>query len=470
MTDYFAADQIRMAERATGSLLSSGVLMRRAAYGVAETVAAELRSRTGGTYGRRVGLLVGSGDNGGDALFAGAFLRRRGVSVRALLLDPGRAHPAGLTAFRDAGGHVAADLSEVDLVVDGIVGLSGRGPLREPAASIVAALDVPIVSVDLPSGVDADTGIVHPGAVRAAATVTFGALRNAHALAARQCGRITLVDIGIDAAGPTLTSLDDSDIAARWPIPGPDDDKYTQGVVGIVAGSDRYPGAALLCTGAAVAATSGMVRYVGSARAQVVSARPEVVAADDIDSSGRVQAWVIGPGAGTDQAARARLIRALADEVPVLLDADALTLIAAEPAVVQGRRAPTLLTPHAGEFARLTGSQVPADRVAAVRDLARDWGVTVLLKGRVTVIASPDGRVLVDDAEASWAATAGSGDVLAGMTGSLLAAGLPAADAAAMASRVHSLAAIEASAGTPIGASQLITALHPVLATLLGGR
>jgi len=474
MIDYFSAERIRAAEHATGDLLASGILMRRAAHGVAEVVVAELGSRTGGVYGRTVGLLVGSGDNGGDALFAGALLCRRGVRVLALLLNPGRAHAAGLAAFRAAGGRVVPEFGPVDLVVDGIVGLSGSGPLREPAANIVATLDAPIVSVDLPSGVDADTGLIHDGAVCAAATVTFGALRNAHALAARQCGRITLVDIGIDASEPTLRRLSDAEVSGRWPVPGPDDDKYTQGVVGVVAGSDRYPGAAILCTGAAVAATSGMVRYVGSARAQVVSARPEVVTADDLDSVGRVQAWVIGPGAGTDQAARERLHRVLADDVPVLVDADALTLIAAEPELVRDRNAPTLLTPHAGEFARLTGyerstSGLPgtaADRVAATRELAHDWGVTVLLKGRVTVIADPDGSVLIDDAEASWAATAGSGDVLSGMAGSLLAAGLPVAEAAAMATRVHSLAAIGASGGAPIGASSLLAAVHPTLVEL----
>ncbi|WP_018180828.1 NAD(P)H-hydrate dehydratase [Jongsikchunia kroppenstedtii] len=468
MIDYFSADRIRAAEHATGTLLSSGVLMRRASHGVADVVAAELRHRTGGAYGRTVGLLIGSGDNGGDALFAGAFLRRRGVRVRAQLLNPERAHAAGLAAFTEAGGRVVAELGPVDLVVDGIVGLSGRGPLREPAATMVAALDAPIVAVDLPSGVDADTGFVHPNAVRAAATVTFGVLRNAHALAAVQCGRITLVDIGIEATEPTLRRLTDGEIATRWPVPRPDDDKYTQGVVGVVAGSDRYPGAAILCTGAAVAATSGMVRYVGSARAQVVSAHPEVVSADDLDSVGRVQAWVIGPGAGTDQAARERLHRVLADDVPVLVDADALTLVAAEPELVRDRPAPTLLTPHAGEFARLTGS-APDDRVAATRDLAQAWGATVLLKGRATVIADPDGMVLIDDAEASWAATAGSGDVLSGMAGSLLAAGLPVAEAAAMATRVHSLAAIEASEGAPIGASSLLGAVHRALVTLRTG-
>jgi hydroxyethylthiazole kinase-like uncharacterized protein yjeF len=361
---------------------------------------------------------------------------------------------------------VVTELGSVDLVIDGIVGLSGRGPVREPAASVVAVLDVPIVSVDLPSGcrrrlpagcIPVRCGLRRPSRSARCGTPTCWPRRSAAesrwwTSESRRPSR-------------PLRRLTDDEIAVRWPVPGPADDKYAQGVVGIVAGSNRYPGAAILCSGAAVAATSGMVRYVGSARAQVVSAHPEVVTADDLDSVGRVQAWVIGPGAGTDQAARERLHRVLAEDAPVLVDADALTLIAAEPELVRDRAAPTLLTPHAGEFARLTGS-APDDRVAAARDLAQEWGVTVLLKGRVTVIADPDGAVLVDDAEASWSATAGSGDVLSGMAGSLLAAGLPVAQAAAMAARVHSLAAMIASGGAPIGASSLLAAVHRALVTL----
>lgn len=479
MIGYFSAEQIRSAEEATGDLLERGVLMGRAAHAVAEVVAAELRSRSGGCYGRSVGVLTGAGDNGGDALYAAALLRRRGVRVEAVLLGGDRTHAAGLESFRRSGGRVVESFSAgIDLVIDGIVGLSGKGSLRPAVAALVESLTAPIVSVDLPSGVDADTGQVNVPAVRAALTVTFGALRIAHVLAAPQCGRMVLADIGIDAHEPTLRQLTDAEVAHLWPVPGPSDDKYSQGVVGIVAGSARYPGAGVLCSGAAVAATSGMVRYAGTAGPQVLSQYPEVIATEEPEDAGKVQAWVIGPGAGTEDTGVRRLRYVLDTDVPVLIDADGLTLLARHRELVVGRSAPTLLTPHAGEFARITGTELGADRVEAVRGLAAELGVTVLLKGRATLIASPDGDVLVNDAGSSWAATAGAGDVLSGVAGSLLASGIPAPLAAAAAARVHALAAIAASAGSvsktaggaPIGASALVRAVSPTLRVLLSGK
>ncbi|MFF0542636.1 bifunctional ADP-dependent NAD(P)H-hydrate dehydratase/NAD(P)H-hydrate epimerase [Nocardia thailandica] len=499
---YYTADQVRAAEADLFTRVPAGMPMRRAAFGLAGVVAAELRERTGAVAGRSVGLLVGSGDNGGDALWAGVFLRRRGVAVRAVLLDPGRAHSAGLAAFRAAGGRVArasaADgpvgsgesaaragggdpFAGADLVVDGIVGISGRGPLRPAAAEIVAGIGVPIVAVDLPSGVDPDTGAVEGPCVRAAVTVTFGAYKPVHVLAAPYCGRTVLVPIGLELPPPALLSLSPAAIGAGWPVPGPSDDKYTQGVVGVCAGSRRYPGAGVLCTGAAVAATSGMVRYVGD-DTEVLEKFPEVVATRTVSETGRVQAWVVGPGGGTDGAARDRLAEILATDLPVVVDADALTLVAAEPGLVRGRRAPTLLTPHAGEFARLVeGSRRSAgaagpgddagdglllpdrDRVAAARALAEEWQVTVLLKGRATVIAAPGEPTIVNEAGASWASTAGAGDVLSGVIGALLAAGLTPSRAAASAARAHALAAnLAANAGAPVGA--------PISASPLAGH
>ncbi|MFT4128123.1 MAG: NAD(P)H-hydrate dehydratase [Gordonia sp. (in: high G+C Gram-positive bacteria)] len=473
---YLTAAAVRAAEAATGDLLTSGVLMQRAAHGVAQVVTAEL-TRTGGVYGRRVGVVAGAGDNGGDALFAGAALARRGVAIAAVLLAPDHAHPGGLAALRAAGGRVVPHLpAGLDVVIDGVVGIGGRGPLRPAAAAVFAEVgpSTTVVAVDQPSGVDADTGVVGDPAVRADITVTFGGRRNAHLLAAPQCGRIEVIDIGLpaDTAGPrpsapALFALSDAEVAAAWPVPGPHDDKYTQGVVGIVAGSNRYPGAAILSTGGAVTATSGMTRYVGSARAEVLAHFPEVVAAPEIADAGRVQAWVIGPGGGTDDAARARLAAVLATDLPVLVDADALTVLAAHPDLVVGRAAPTLLTPHAGEFARLAGEPVGDDRLASVTGLARRWGVTVLLKGRITLVAQPDGTVFGNDAGASWAATAGAGDVLAGIAGALLAAGLPPLWAGAAAARVHARAALLAASGAPIGASALLAAVRPAIRALL---
>ena len=473
---YLTATEVRDAERATGELLTNGTLMRRASHGVAQVVAALLAERTNGVVGRAVGIVVGAGDNGGDALYAGAELARRGAAVSATLLAPDKAHAGGLAAFRRAGGRVVHELPRsLDVVVDGVVGIGGHGPLRPAAATVFASVDplTPIVAVDLPSGVDADTGQVNQPAVRADVTVTFGIRRNAHLLAAPQCGRVELVDIGLHGVigrqgGPFLYSLTDDEIADAWPIPGPHDDKYTQGVVGVIAGSHRYPGAGILCTGAAVTATSGMTRYVGSAHAEVVEHFPEVVAVPEFADAGRVQAWIVGPGAGTDDAAVDLLGKILATELPVLVDADGLTVLSEHPELVRGREAPTLLTPHAGEFARLTGEEVGADRLGAVAGLAQRWGVTVLLKGRITLVAEPDGTVFGNDAGSSWAATAGAGDVLSGIAGALLAAGLPPIWAGAAAARVHAQAAALASGGAPIGASNLLAALRPALRTLLG--
>ncbi|MBD0020439.1 NAD(P)H-hydrate dehydratase [Gordonia pseudamarae] len=465
---YLTADAVRAAEHATGDLLANGTLMRRAAAGVARVVLGELTG-TGGCYGRAVGLVIGAGNNGGDALYAGAILARRGVRCSAVLLAPDTTHSGGLAAFRGAGGRITGALPDtVDLVIDAVVGIGGTGPLRPAAAAVFAGVTVPIVAVDLPSGIDADTGVVHDRSVRAAITVTFGAYRNLHLLAAPRCGRIVLVDIGM---APTdtpdgLFSLTDAEVAARWPVPGPADDKYTQGVVGIVAGSQRYPGAAILASGAAVSATSGMTRFVGSAAEAVVSHYPEVVAVDDLADAGKVQAWAVGPGMGTGDRALDILRTVLAGDLPVLVDADGLTVIARDPDLVRGRTAPTLLTPHAGEFARLSGAAVGADRPAAVRALAADLGVTVLLKGRITLVATPAGRVYGNDAGSSWAATAGAGDVLTGIAGSLLAAGLEPEIAGACAARVHALAALRASGGAPIGASALLAAVRPVIGNL----
>lgn len=452
MRSYYPAEVVRAAEAPLLAALPDGTLMRRAAYGLARVVAAELRERTGAIGGRRVSLLVGTGDNGGDALWAGTFLRKRGVAVTALLLDPDRVHGPGLRALQKAGGQVVPAtperLNDPDLVLDGIVGISGKGSLRPAAARLVEAITAPIVAVDTPSGVDPDTGAVDGPSVSAAVTVAFGAYKPVHALAAPACGRLELVDIGLDLPDAHLVAADPAEIGAIWPVPGPDDDKYTQGVVGIHAGSARYPGAAVLCTGAAVAASSGMVRYAGSAAAQVVTRHPEVVATTTVGSAGRVQAWVVGPGGGVDDEAAGALRDILATDLPVVVDADGLTLLAREPHLVRGRSAPTLLTPHAGEFARLTGTAPGADRLAAVRALAADWGVHVLLKGRATLVAAPDGKVFVNEAGGSWAATAGAGDVLAGVAGALAASGMPVGLAAVAAARAHALAA-NLAAGDP---------------------
>lgn len=473
MRHYYSADQIRDAEAPLLASLPDGALMRRAAYGLTTEIIRELSDRTGGVAGRRVCAVVGSGDNGGDALWAATFLRRRGASARAVLLNPERTHRKALAAFTKAGGRIVETVSAAtDLVIDGVVGISGSGPLRPAAAEVFGAVHdagIPVAAVDIPSGIDVATGAITGPAVRAALTVTFGGLKPVHALA--DCGRVALVDIGLELPDTDLRGFQAADVLARWPVPGPDDDKYTQGVTGVLAGSSTYPGAAVLCTGAAVAATSGMVRYAGSAHAEVLSHWPEVIASPTPAAAGRVQAWVAGPGLGTDNAGPAALWFALETDLPVLVDADGLTMLAAHPELAVNRRAPTVLTPHAGEFARLAGAPPGPDRVGACRRLADNFGATVLLKGNVTVIADPGGPVYLSPAGQSWAATAGSGDVLSGMIGALLASGLAPAEAAAAAAFVHAraagLSAIDPGpGGAPTSASRILHHIRAALAAL----
>ena len=490
---------VRAAEKALMATVPDGTLMHRAAAGLARRCGLLLAGEPGtrvygardrrvygtrdrGVYGARVLLLVGSGDNGGDTLYAGARLAGRGAQVQALLLNPERAHPAGLAALLRAGGRTVAGLPDgADLVLDGIVGIGASGGLRPDAAAIVAALAdlrdragdrTPIVAVDVPSGVAVDTGDVPGAAVTADVTVTFGCLKPAHVVgpAATRAGLIDLIDIGLGAtmrADPAIRVPDAADIAAWWPGPGPESDKYSRGVVGVATGSATYPGAAILSVAGALAGPAGMVRYAGSAATDVVRAHPSVVAAPAVAEAGRVQAWVCGSGLGTDDNARTELRSVLATPLPVLLDADALTLL------VDGRHAqdlrrdaPLVITPHDGEFARLAGEAPGADRVAAACRMAAWINGVVLLKGDRTIVATPSGEVFVNPTGTPALATAGSGDVLAGLLGSLLAAGVPAERAAVAAAYVHGLAGRRAAQNGPVTSPDVGAALRSVIADL----
>ncbi|WP_399928390.1 NAD(P)H-hydrate dehydratase [Streptomyces kanamyceticus] len=468
MRSAYGVSSVRAAELELMARGPEGALMQRAAAGLA----AECAQLLGKVYGSRVTLLVGSGDNGGDALYAGARLARRGAGVSAVLLAPERAHAGGLAALRGAGGVVVdggADRAEdvvarARLVVDGIVGIGGRGGLRERAAELVAAAarDALVVAVDLPSGVDADTGEVHGEAVRADVTVTFGAYKPGLLIdpGREYAGAVRLVDIGLELASGERVSeaLQYADVAGLLPLPRGESDKYRRGVVGIVAGSARYPGAAVLCVAGALRGGAGAVRYVGPAADAVIARFPEaLVSAGPPSKAGRVQAWVVGPGLGDDEE---RLRDAVGAEVPVLIDADGLRLVAER--AVRERRAPTLLTPHAGEAAALLGvrrEEVEAGRLSAVRELAGRFGATVLLKGSTTLVGSAEGAVRVNATGTPWLATAGSGDVLSGLAGSLLAAGLGARDAGSVGAYLHGLAARHAADGAPVAAQDVADAI-----------
>ena len=447
----FTADQVRAAEQPLlDAQTAPDELMQQAAHAVAQVARAMVAP------GARVLAVAGPGGNGGDALYAAAELAMSGYRVDALLVA-GRAQERALGALRNAGGAVVDGVSdEYDLAIDGMTGIGGTAGLREGYAEVVAALNrLRVLSVDVPSGVDADTGEGGNLHVTAEATVTFGGFRRAHVLSSA-CGVQLLADIGIggrqlyetlsdtlpewSADGPTLLTANRA-VTPDFPIPegtrglhpapvpsvepGATDDKYSGGVVGIRAGSATYPGAALLCTAGAVYATPAMVRYAGPQATEVVRAHPEVVAAGTLAACGRVQAWVFGPGAGTDDAAAAELRVLLAAPEPLLLDADAITLLATHSDLrisLRQRESYTALTPHDGEFARLREAVgLPEDdRVEETLKLAEYLGCDVLCKGRATLIS--DGHIVYGlDAGHSWAATPGSGDVLSGIAGALLA-------------------------------------------------
>ena len=432
---------IQAAEQAHADALASGQLMDRAATAVAAETLALLREVRGGVYGSRVVLLIGSGNNGGDALHAGARLARRGIRVDALC-TASAPHAGGASALVAAGGRLLtwdpgdadqlALVNAADALIDGVVGIGATGALREPGASLIAvanAADALRIAVDLPSGIDADTGVVCGVAFDADLTVTFAATKPGLLIAPgrEHAGQVSVVDIGIDDAlgEPAMLAMQGIDVAECVPEPDVDDYKYVRGVVGIADGSSRYPGAALLCTGAALLADVGMVSYLdradGVART-VVDRHPEIVVIASTDGS-RVTAWACGPGFEGLAGDAPALEAVLRSSLPVVLDAGALTALAADPtlrALIASRSAATVLTPHEGEFTRL-GGDLSAGRLRGARALARALDAIVVLKGPGTIIAAPDGTSFVDVAGTAALATAGSGDLLTGIIAGLLA-------------------------------------------------
>jgi ADP-dependent NAD(P)H-hydrate dehydratase / NAD(P)H-hydrate epimerase len=264
---------VRAAEADVRQGLPEGTLMSRAAQGLATAVIKFL----GGCYGRRVLLVVGSGDNGRDAIWAGKILARRGALVDTIHL--GR-------------GNYITNLPTPELVVDGVVGIGGQPGLRDDAAAVFAKFSgVPVIAVDVPSGVDVDTGELPGSHVTAELTVTFGTHKVAHLIdpAAQICGEVTLIDIGLRLPVSRVRAFTAKDVIACLPQPKLDGHKYSRGVVGLRTGSAAYPGAALLSVAGAMCGLAGMVRYDGGATDAVISQFPEVV-----PGGGQLQAWVTG--------------------------------------------------------------------------------------------------------------------------------------------------------------------------------
>ncbi len=497
MISAYTGTQIREAEKPFLADGAGAVLMQRAAYGLANTAVHELRERGRRLYGSHVAVLAGKGNNGGDGLFAAALLARRGLRATAIL-TAGAAHEAGLAEFRRAGGHVlvltadnvaglAATAAGADVVIDAVLGTGAQGGLRGPAGALLEELAGArhgvVIACDIPSGVDADTGEVNAPVLPADVTVTFGAAK-AGLLAdpgADSAGRVHVIPIGIEAAlpEPVLRRLESADLRELLPQPVRRAHKYSRGVLGVIAGSERYPGAAVLACQGALAAGAGMVRYLGPPDVAdlVRESCPEVVCGQGSAAEAHVQAWVLGPG--VDDAAGDQLQRirdAAATGLPAVADAGAL------PALPCSLDPHIILTPHLGELAALlAGYGSGADRagledatLAAVRRGAALTGATVLLKGATTLVAAPGGTVFSQSEATPWMATAGSGDVLAGVLGALLAQlsgsspahGNPAdrwAAVAAAAASLHGRAGVLASAGGPVTATAVARAVPEVM-------
>lgn len=501
MKPVFSVDQIRRAENVLLELQADpDELMISAASAVADVALAMVDNPTpAASQEDSILLLVGPGGNGGDALYAGAFLAEEGYHVDALLLGEGKVHQSALAYFSSLGGQVLEENPphvSYRLVIDGLYGIGGRGGLAPEAARFVESfyfLGIPILAIDIPSGVNADTGELPPSTlvtldgfdedapmarqcvpthINANVTITFGGLRRAHAVSPA-CGEVLLSDISVaGGGGRTLSSelmtcqIEDNtpqmfastawlkqdslfdrskfgesakqiqQVGQHFMVldiePGPDHDKYSGGIVGVVAGSETYPGAAMLAVKAAVRATSSMVRYVGSSLKFVLQMQPEVVATQSLDAAGRVQAWVHGPGHGIAAAEVAELKALLQCEEPLLIDADSLTLLERSAELreqLKNREASTVLTPHKGEFERIAevlrgeGVNIPAahaDPIGAAQAMSKEFDCCVLLKGRYTVIAA-EAFVHMINAGHSWLATPGSGDVLSGIIGAHLA-------------------------------------------------
>ena len=400
------------------------VLIDRAGAAVARQALAML----GGAYGKRVVVVAGKGNNGNDGRVAAKKLKRRGVRVQVVdaLAAP-------------------AQLPDADLVIDAAYGTGFHGGYRAPDPG-----PADVLAVDIPSGVNGDTGVAADGAQRADATVTFAALKQGLLIGDGPdlAGDVVLADIGLDVSRARAHLVEDAD--ARWRVPTRhrNDNKWSAAVY-VLAGSPGMYGAALLSANAALRAGAGMVR-LGVPGADVATIPPsEVVVrptpgvgfgATVLEESRRCRALVVGPGLGLDDRMASEVRRVIAEaEVPVVIDADALTMLGERPELPA--RPCRVLTPHEGEFGRLAGHRPGADRFDDVRGLAKVTGATVLLKGATTIVADANGDVLVANRGGPSLATAGTGDVLSGVIGAFLALHLPPLEAAGLGAHVHGAAA-----------------------------
>jgi hydroxyethylthiazole kinase-like uncharacterized protein yjeF len=450
----------------------SGIqLMENAGRAVAENVAARHPP------GTLVAVVAGPGNNGGDGFVAARLLAERGYRVRVLLVgERGRLKgDAALAAQRWAGPCSAAapaDLAPADVVVDALFGAGLDRPVEGRARAMIEAMNAAarVHAVDLPSGINGTSGAVMGVAVDAAETVTFFRRKRGHALLPGRlhCGRVHVADIGIPASvlrgiRPATWANAPELWAECFPLPRVDGHKYARGHAVVVSGGLASTGAARLAARGALRAGAGLVTIASPREALAVNAAANLaVMVRPVDGAKelanflrdpRRNAVVLGPGGGVGPEMRDLVHAALAGERAVVLDADALTSFAGEPqalfASLRARKSATLLTPHQGEFERIFNSitDESQSKLERARAAAGQTGVVVLLKGADTVVAAPDGRAAIADNAPPWLATAGSGDVLAGIAAACLAQGMPGFEAAAAAVWLHGEAGAEAGPG-----------------------
>lgn len=428
------------------------VLIARAGAAVARAA----RTMLGGTYGRTVDIVCGPGNNGADGRVAAARLAADGMRVR---LHDAACCPAWLV--------------DGDLVIDAAYGTGFRGAWEPPEVG-----DVAVLAVDIASGVDAATGTISGPCLRATRTVSFAAAKPGHFFGAGRMltGSLSVADIGLDVSAATIAVVEGSDVADWLPRRRPDAHKWSH-AVRIVAGSPGMTGAATLVATAAQRSGAGIVHLScpgvdSGAPLEAVGRRlpAHEWAGEVLADLHRFDALVIGPGLGRDDRMVPSAAGLIADAaVPVVIDGDGLFALAwnadGAPAVLRDRGRDTVLTPHDGEFALLTGAPPGPDRMLSARELAAHTGAVVLLKGPVSVIASPEGRVLLMADGDERLATAGSGDVLAGIIGAFLARGLDGFHAAAAAAWVHAAAA-RANPVAGVIASDLVAMLPSVVSAI----
>ncbi len=425
----YCVAQIRAAEERAFLVTVPGSLMERAAFALGVGCADLLRETFGCVYGTSVLVIAGPGNNGGDALFAGALLARRGVSVRIYCVVPGVCHETGLAACIEAGGRVIDALDgEFDLVLDGIAGLGSSRPVDVELACFINKSPL-VVAVDIPSGVNADSGDCDADyCVHADLTFTFGALKPGLVLApgAQFAGVIEIVDLDLDFdRDPALQVLGEREVAQLVPALNFESYKYSRGVVGIAAGSPIFPGAARLTVLGAQHSGVGMVmlREGFVDRDFVLNSFPHVVAVDS--ESPRISGWAIGPGFSGLKSEYSFLNSVLGRPLPLplVLDAGALSVVATSGelrAALAARSGVTVVTPHIGEFRQLFPG-LAGFNLESVRAAAVELNVIVVAKGPRTLVVGPDGRAFVDIEASPALGTAGSGDVLTGIIGGLLA-------------------------------------------------